>query len=177
MKKKKKIMLLLLLILCLIGFGVYTVYCPPHTTDNQVSSSGRKGESKQMDDNGEAINGAVQSKTPKEVLDDLKKSQVNVTDKLSSHILFPCGKAKTQGSWTVENSKTNNVIMQCEVYLDNKLIAKSVPIKPEQHIDEITLNQDVKPGTYDVIAYINYFKTDTNAYISKAGFKVKLTVQ
>jgi hypothetical protein len=175
-KGKVILVLLLLLLFCIVGIGIYVVYTsnPKENMPADVSSS---GESKRLDDNGNAVDGSAQSKTPEQVLDELKKAQINVTDKLSSHILFPCGKAGTQGSWVVENVKTNNVIIQCEVFLDDKLIAKSVPIKPNQHIETITLSKDVKAGIYDVTAYINYFKLDTNEYISKAGFKVKLTVQ
>ena len=185
MKNKKTFLILLLfIILCVIGIGIYEAYNsrPANNSSSNVNSHGSStvssnGDSKQIDNNGEAVNGAAQNQSPSETLNDLKKAQVNVTDKLGSSILFSSGKAGTDGSWTVENVKTNNVIMQCEVYLDNNLIARSVPIRPDQHIDKITLMNDVKAGTYDVDAYINYFTLDTNEYISKAGFKVKLTVQ
>ena len=175
-KKKVILVLLLLLLFCIVEIGIYVVYTsnPKGNMPADVSST---GESKRLDDNGNAVDGAVQSKTHEQVLDELKKAQINVTDKLSSHILFPNGKSGTQGSWMVENVETNNVIIQCEVFLNDKLIAKSVPIKPNQHIETITLSKDVKAGMYDVTAYINYFKLDTKEYISKAGFRIKLTVQ
>jgi flagellar basal body-associated protein FliL len=175
-KKKVLLVLLLLLIFCMSGIGIYVVYTS-NSKENIPTDASSTGESKKLDDNGNAVDGAVQSKTSEQVLDELKKAQINVTDKLSSHILFPSGKAGTEGSWMVENVETNNVIMQCEVFLNDKLIAKSVPIKPNQHIETITLSKEVKAGMYDVTAYINYFKLDTKEYISKAGFRVKLTVQ
>jgi flagellar basal body-associated protein FliL len=177
-KKKVLVILLLFLLFCIAGFGIYALITfDSNTNTNPPADVSSAGESKKLDDNGNAVDGAVQSKTHEQVLDELKKAQINVTDKLSSNILFPSGKAGTQGSWMVENVKTNNAIIQCEVFLNDKLIAKSVPIKPNQHIETITLSEDVKTGMYDVTAYINYFKLDTKEYISKAGFKVKLTVQ
>jgi hypothetical protein len=175
-KKKVFVLLLLFLLFCMVGIGVYVIYTSG-SKENIPAGVSKVGQSKQLDENGSAADGTAQSKTPEQVLDELKKAQINVTDKLSSDILFPSGKAGTQGSWTVENLKTNNVIMQCEVFLNNKLIAKSVPIKPNQHIETITLSKDVNVGIYDAIAYINYFKPDTNEYISKAGYKIKLTIQ
>ena len=174
-KKKLLIVIILTFLFCTIGVGIYTgitagLFSRPaksSTADSPI----------QLQENGSAVDGAAQSKTSEEVLKNLQKAQINVTDKLSSSILFPNGKAGAVGSWTVENLKTNNVIMQCEVIVDDKLIARSVPIKPDQHIENITLLEDVKSGQYDVIAYINYFSLDTNKYISKAGFKIKLTVQ
>ena len=67
--------------------------------------------------------------------------------------------------------------MQCEIYLNDKVIAKSVPIYPNQHIENVILLEDIKPGTYDVIAYINYYKLASKDYISKAGYKIKLVVR
>ncbi|MDD4699724.1 MAG: hypothetical protein PHV07_05625 [Oscillospiraceae bacterium] len=179
-KKKLLVLLILFLIFCMVGFGIYALITFDSNTNTKINSSSNvsnTGESKLLDENGSAVDGAVQPKTPEEILDELKKAQINVTDKLSSNIFFPSGKSGTEGSWTVDNLESNNVIMQCEVYLDDRLIAKSVPIKPNQHIDNITLSEEIKPGLYDVIAYVNYFKLDTNEYISKAGFKIKLTVQ
>jgi len=176
--KIKTVVLVLLLVVFTTTTGVLSaLYLSGAFNNISAEDTNSSGNTQQLDDNGKAIEGAVESKTPEEILEGLKKGQDNVTDKLSSQIFFSSGKTGTEGSWTVENLETNNVIMQCEVYLDNKLIAKSVPIKPNQHIETITLSEDIKPGQYDVIAYVNYFKLDTSEYISKAGFKIKLTVQ
>jgi len=176
--KIKTVILVLLLVVFTTTTGVLSaLYLSGAFNNISAEDTNSSDNTKRLDDNGNAIDGAVESKTPEQIQEDLQKEQINVTDKLSSHILFPNGKSGAEGSWTVENLKANNVIMQCEVYLDDKLIAKSLPIKPNQHIETITLADDVNPGQYDVIAYINYFKLDTNEYISKAGFKIKLTVQ
>ena len=174
-KSNKKVLIVILLLLCSAGFGIYAAVTSGFFSQSaQVSST---VESIKLEENGTAADGVAQSKTSEEILNDLQKAQVNVTDKLSSNIFFQSGNSGTEGSWTVENLESNNVIMQCEVYLDDKLIARSVPIKPNQHIDTITLSEDITSGQYDVIAYVNYFKLDTSEYISKAGFKIKLTVQ
>lgn len=174
-KKKLLIVIILVFLFCTAGIGIYTGI----TTGlfSRPAKSSGADSSIQIQENGSAVNGAAQSKTSEEILKDLQKAQINVTDRLSSSILFPNGKAGAVGSWTVENLKTNNVIMQCEVFMNDKLVARSAPIKPDQHIENITLLENVKVGQYDVIAYVNYFSLDTNEYISKAGFKIKLTVQ
>lgn len=168
-------LLLLVLLLCVVGFSVFATMNPHIFSQHTDISS--TNEPDQLDENGVAADGSIENKTPDEIRSDLQKAQINVTDKLGSHILFPEGKAGTKGAWMVENLESNNVIMQCEVYLNDRLIAKSVPIKPKQHIETIELSDDVKAGEYDAIAYVNYFKLNTNEYISKAGFNIQLTIQ
>jgi len=77
----------------------------------------------------------------------------------------------------VENPAENNIIQQAEVYLLDKLIAKSTPIYPDQHITEVTLLDQVRAGEYEVIAYLNYYDIDTKEFISKAGYMIHLTVR
>lgn len=137
----------------------------------------RNVDIKHLEANGNALNGHYNQPSEKQVLDDLKKSQINVTDKLSSCVVFSSGSKESQGKWVVENIKSNNVIMQCELYLGNKLISKSVPIYPDQYIESVNLLEYVEPGSYDATAYINYFSIETKNYISKAGYKIKLMVQ
>lgn len=174
-KAKKKVPMLALLVplVFVLGFSVFAVMTS-NIFDQRTDST---NESKHIDENGNAIDGSIRNKTPDEILSDLQKAQINVTDKLSSYIIFPEGKAGTKGTWLVENLESNNVIMQCEVYLDDILIAKSAPIKPNQHIETITLAENVRTGEYNAITYVNYYKIDTNEYISKAGFKIKLSVR
>lgn len=176
---KKVLIVLLMFLLCsVIGVGALIAWydSQPHTAAS-ISSSTKPTSSVMLDNNGSAVNGMVRPKSSSEVLTDLKKSEVYVTDKLSSNIIFPSGKSGIAGSWTVENVKTNHVIIQCEVYLGNELIAKSVPIRPGQHIEKVTLLKKLNMGLHDATAYVNYFNMDTQAYISKAAFKIKVTVQ
>lgn len=99
-----------------------------------------------------------------------------VTDSVGTALHFSSGNVGTNGSWNVANDKSNNVIMQAVVTIGGKEVAKSVPIYPDEHIDSITLSSRLNQGTYDAVAYINYYSTTTKVYISKAGYKVKLTV-
>jgi len=106
--KKKKVLVILLLFLffCMAGFGIYALITfDSNINANRSADISSTDESKQLDENGNAVSGAVQSKSPEEILEGLKKAQINVTDKLSSHILFPSGKAGTQGSNAVNLRK------------------------------------------------------------------------
>jgi len=168
-KKKIKLILLLVLLLICILFGSIAFILSqngnkqPYITSSQDSTSSSE---KSLDENGEANKGAVKTKTSDEIRLELQKKQVTVADKLSSNISFASGKKGTVGSWTVENIKTNNVIVQAEVYLDNKIIAKTVPIYPDQHISTITLLYDIASGQYKVTAYLNYYNLSTKKFVS-----------
>ena len=175
-KMKKVVLMLLIPFLlvivagaCVIALNGFSLFTGP--------AESRAVDTKQLDDNGSAVDGAMQSKSQEQILKELQDQQINVTDKLGSHLYFPNSKAGTEGSWIVENVETNTVTMQCEVYLDDRMIAKSVPIKPNQHIETIVLSEDVAPGEYEVIAYVNYYDLSSGTYLAKAGFKVSLTVQ
>ena len=159
-----------LLILLLILLYANTMNKRPDTVSSSTQPS-------YLDDAGSAIDGAVETKSREELLEELKKQQLIVTDKLSSNISFPFGKEGTVGEWIVENPPENQVVQQAEVYLDGMLIAKSVPIYPNQHIKAIELKKDIPTGEYGVIAYIHYYNIDTKEYISKAGYKIHLSVR
>jgi hypothetical protein len=107
-------------------------------------------------------------------LDELKKQQLVVTDKLSSNISFDVGKTGTTGKWVVENLSGNNIIQQAEVYFKDTLIAKTTPIYPDQHIESVELKKDIPSGEYTATAYINYYNINTKEFISKAGYKIHL---
>lgn len=130
-----------------------------------------------LDNNGQASSGSYNGMTKDQILDELKKQQIMITDNVSSSINFLSGKNGSDGSWVVKNIQSNKVIMQAEIFLNGNRVAESVPIKPGEYIQSIKLSQDVPKGTYSVVAYINYYTTDTQTYISKAGYKVKMTVK
>lgn len=176
-KKKKLILLLLLFILTVvIIIFLYRHINKPDIDSMSTSSIESSSEIvKSLDENGDAIDGAVKSKT-EDIKNELKKKQVSVTDKLSSGIQFSSSIKGSTGDWTVENIKTNSVIMQGEVYIEKKLIIKTVPLKPDQYINTVTLLEDVQPGQYKAVAYINYYDLKTKEYISRAGFNVTLVV-
>lgn len=126
---------------------------------------------------GDAADGEYVGKTAEEIKAELEKQQVYVTAAVSSLATFDSGKKGAEGSWIVENVPENDVVQQAEIYLGDKCVARSAVIYPGQHIDKVKLMEDVQPGTYDVTAYLNYFIPQTEEYISKAGFKITLTVK
>ena len=179
---KKKIISLIILILLLLLIPIVCVTCRfgkgSASADRvgKTPSSGVSSQPSSLNDNGSALPGGYTSKSRQEILSELQKKQVTVTDRVSAQISFPNGTKGTKGSWVVENPSTNKVIMQCEVVLDGKTVAESTPIYPGQHIENITLSQPVSPGAYDVTAIIDYFSLDTKTNIGKVGYQIKLTV-
>lgn len=173
-KKKRKVRIIILLIfLALIILVLISKCC----IDANTVVKAPKPTPHYLDDDGNSIDGKAQGKDREEILKELTKQQLIVTDKLSSNITFPLGEIGTIGEWIVENQKENTVIQQVEVYFDELLIAKTTPIYPNQHITAIKLLEDVETGEYDVIAYINYYDIETKEFISKAGYKIHLTIQ
>lgn len=176
-KKKLLILIVLLAVFCITAGAVSAVFRLGGSRFKTAVVDNSSTDISKLEENGSALDGQTESKTSEEVLEELQKEQINVTDRLGSCIVFPKGKAGTPGSWAVENPANNRVVMQCEVYLDNELVAKTFPIRPGQHIESVPLLKDLKAGTYDVTAYVNYYALDTNDYIGKAGYQIKLTVQ
>jgi methionine-rich copper-binding protein CopC len=175
--KGKRLFIMIVFLILLLSIGVFAAL--KLTANNSVynSTTINKSSSMHLDANGKADSGEYKAKTSEQVLSELKKAQINVTDKISSSALFSSGIKGSSGSWVAQNLASNNVIMQCEIYINNSLFAKSVPINPNEHIESITLLNDLKSGSYDAVAFINYYKLDTKEYISKAGYKIKLIVQ
>lgn len=172
MKKKKILIIIALLLAFSLVAGVF-VYISLTNQDSPADTGASVG----LDDNGDALDGRYKAKTKEQILSDLQKAQVTVTDKISSSAVFDIGEKGSFGTWIVENLPENNVVMQCEIYDGEKLLVKSVPIYPNQHIERIELLEPVEAGSHDVTAYINYFTLDTKAYISKAGYKISLTIK
>ena len=171
-RKRKKIILICIFsfLLMLLIILLYANYMNSETTANPSATASH------LNSDGNALDGPADTKTGEELLDSLRKQELVVTDTLSSNIIFPSGQAGTIGSWVVENPSTNSIIQQAEVYYNGQLIAKSAPIYPNQHIESIELDQDIPAGEYDAIAYISYYKLDTQEYVSKTGYKIHLTI-
>ncbi len=127
-------------------------------------------------DAGEALEGAYVGKSREEILAELERRQLLVTDTLSSHASFPSGEAGTLGEWMVENIPDNEVIQQAEIRIGERCVARSAVLQPGQHVSQVRLLEDVPAGTHEAVAYLNYFTKDTQEYISKAGFDIHLTV-
>ena len=171
-KMKKIIVIILILLILLIALFFILRGCSGLTGIKSPEST-----PKYLEDVGGSITGEAESASREEILEALEKQQLVVTDKLSSNITFKLGETGTVGEWIVENPEENNVIQQAEVYLEDILIAKSTPIYPNQHITGVSLLTDIESGEYEVTAYLNYYDIETKEFISKAGYKIHLTVR
>jgi hypothetical protein len=179
-KRRRKWPYIMLLILLLLLFLLLTHSCGQHYPgpgpSPSSSESSNTSPSSSLDDSGSALPGSSSSPSRQEILSQLQKQQVTVTDKVSSQISFPGGSTGSTGIWEVENQPSNSVIMQCEIVLNGKTVAKSVPIYPGQHIDSITLSQPVTPGNYNVTATIKYYNKTTKAYLGMADYGIHMSV-
>ena len=170
-KKKKWILIISILILMAIAFITFK------SCTNTSLLKTPKETPIYLEEDGTSLDGEAKAASRDEILKELEKQQLVVTDKLSSNITFASGELGTVGEWIVENPEENTVIQQAEVYLNDILIAESTPIYPNQHITAIELLQEIASGEYEVIAYINYYDIETKEFISKAGYKIHLTVR
>ena len=82
----------------------------------------------------------------------------------------------TLGNGWWENISGNEVIQQAEIRIGERCVARSAVLQPGQHVSQVRLLEEVPAGTHEAIAYLNYYTTDTQDYISKAGFDIRLTV-
>jgi hypothetical protein len=146
----------------------------PCPSSSEIPSPGPSSSS--LNDTGSALLGGSNTPSRQNILSQLQKQQVTVTDHVSAQVFFPSGSTGTTGAWTVENPPSNNVIMQCEIICNGKSIAKSVPIYPGQHIDSLTLSQPVTPGNYNVTATIRYYNKTTKAYLGMADYGIHMSV-
>ena len=167
-KKKRKVLIIILLALWVLIILLFICKCSMDANTEPTSSY--------LEDESSSLEGEAEQANIDEMLAELVKQQLIVTDKLSSNITFESGTIGTVGEWIVENSADNTVIMQTQVYLDDTLIAKSTPIYPDQHITGIELLEEVETGEYEVTAYLDYYDLETKEFISKAGYKIHLTV-
>lgn len=179
-KKSRRTPAIILILLLLLLIGISFSFChagTDHTAGGGSSPSSQSGPgSSSLDNNGNALSGGYTEKSRQQILAELEKKQVTVTDEVSSALSFSGGAKGAVGSWVVENPSSNNVTEQCEIMLNGESIAESVPINPGQHIETITLSKQVNEGTYDVTAIISYYSTDTRFYLGKAGYRLKLTI-
>ncbi len=174
-KKKRTKKMLIIIFMCLLMVILFLAYVNTLCPDPSMGNSNTPASN--LDQSGSAIDGVASPKSREEILDDLEKQQLVVTDKLSSNITFPSGNSGTIGDWIVENPSSNNIIQQAKVYFEDQLIATSVPIYPNQHIEKIELLQDMQTGEYDGIAYIDYYDMETQEFISRAGYSIHITIR
>lgn len=177
-KKRKWLYILAIILLLLILLLLLLRSCGnQHPSPNPPPSSSVPSSSvPSLDDTGSAEPGSSSSPSRQEILSRLQKQEVTVTDKVSAQASFSSGAKGSTGTWEVENSSSNTVIMQCEIMLDGKSVAESAPIYPGQHIDGLTLSKQVSPGDYSVTATIRYYGKDTKSSLGMADYKIRLSV-
>jgi hypothetical protein len=165
------LLLLILLLLLLRSCG------NQHPSPNPPPSSSAPSSSvPSLDDTGSAEPGSSSTPSRQEILSQLQKQEVTVTDKVSAQASFSSGAQGSTGTWEAENPFSNTVVMQCEIMLNGETIAESAPIYPGQHIDGLALSRQVSSGNYSVTATIRYYNKDTKAYLGMADYKIRLSV-
>jgi len=173
-EKKKKVLMIAMIVIVAIVIGAifFLKGCDSGMLQNEPEAT-----PVYLEDEGSSAEGEAQKRAREGIMNELEKQQLIVTDTLSSNITFGSGEVGTVGDWVVENLKENTVIQQAEVYKDDALIAKSTPIYPNQHITGVELLSELETGEYEVIAYLNYYDMETKEFLSKAGYKIHLTVK
>lgn len=175
-KKKRGLIILFIVLAAILVSGVMAVIFWDTNPDGDVQPT-QSETRRTLDDEGEGIEGDPEKMSHEELLEYLKSQQIMVTDNLSSSMAFASGDKGTVGEWTVQNIEDNAVIMQAEVYIGKLMIAKTAPIYPGQYVQNVELLEDVADGSQKVLAYINYYHTDSKEYISRAGYEIMLEVK
>jgi hypothetical protein len=118
-RKKRKLFLLLPIAACILlaGFAAWPAGSRTVAPDQVPLVSAAQGQTGPASPDGQqilldptagqAIDGRFVGRTHEELLDELKKRQIMVTDTLSSHAAFAVGRAGTDGEWMVENIPAN----------------------------------------------------------------------
>jgi hypothetical protein len=159
---------------------VPTVDKPPHNSSSSVASSS-SSPSSSTDKKPDAVSGTVNSgekqyKSQSDILEDLKKAQSNVTDKIDASIAFHSGQKGTIGQWTCQNDAVNNVVIQAQLYDGDTMIAETPALKPNQFITSVQLLNDISSGSRKITVYINYYNLNSQQYIGKAGYIINMSV-
>ena len=171
--KKKKVIIVLIIVFAIVATALFLL----KSCNEDKNAAELETTPVILEDESRSIDGEAQTRNQEDILEELKKQQLIVTDKLSSNIIFNSGEVGTIGEWVVENLKENDVIQQAEVYWNDVLIAKTTPIYPNQHITGVSLLESIDTGEYEATAYLNYYDTETKEFLSKAGYAIHLTVR
>ncbi len=178
-KKQRTVLVLLLIILALLIGCLAFVSTMGRLDGGTTGGSASQGTPvPALSDNGQSLQGEASPKSDEEILEELKKQQVFVTDSISSSAVFQSGSKGSKGNFTVENLKGNNVIEQVEIYLTggDQLIGKTTPIYPDEHVETIELLESLDKGDHEALAYINYYNPDTKALLGKTAYKITVQV-
>lgn len=119
-----------------------------------------------------AKSGLYEGKSQEEIRKELKDKVKLFTANLTSAAIFKSGEIGSEGVWVVENLPQNEFAIQVYVYnYKNELIAKTAPIKPNGHIEKITLLKDLPKGVTKVYAYLNNYDLQSNEPVGQALFQ------
>ena len=125
--KKKNVAIVLIIVLAVVGA---TVACAIYNhfdlsqmlgLGNSTVNANSNISVQILTDNGQSIQGQATSESTQQILDDLKKKEVYVTDSIGSCITFS-GKTGDNATWKVQNLPDNNVIEQVDLFYNNQLI-------------------------------------------------------
>jgi hypothetical protein len=161
------LLLLAFLVSLIVGFTLIELPQISNPSKTDVPSSSAGTVSRPVVVSGTASAPAVQNN---------RSTQPMVTDHITAAANFSSGISGTSGKWTLENAKGNTVIMQAQLFLNGNLIATSLALKPGQKVESIQLSSNVAKGNYTAVAFINYYNLKTQEFISRAGYRVGVSV-
>ena len=174
-KKKKRRVLIMVILLVILAIVIGALICSSYSArDRHPPATTSRGQS-QTDTSTDTSNGSVTSgtaarKSTSEILQELQKQVVMATPDFLPLITFNSGKKGATGNWQFQNLKKNTVAMEGQVYDNEKLIAETPVLKPDQYVSAVTLLSNIPTGTRHVDIVIKFFNLKTNALMATSTF-------
>lgn len=171
--KKKYLLILLLLLLCTITVvSVVFVYRSIRSNDGGSVNNGLNIgiDSNLSDGDGGKSKEEIQAELNKKV----EEGMMNVS--MNTNIVLKNGKSKA--NLKITNKENNRYMQFVEIYTkeDNKLIYKSGGIPVGKSLNEAKLDEELKKGTYECVAYFNGVDETTNSIVGKVGVNITINV-
>ena len=171
--KKKYLLILLLLLLCTITVvSVVFVYRGIRSNDCGSANNGLNIgiDSNLSDGDGGKSKEEIQAELNKKV----EEGMMNVS--MNTNIVLKNGKSKA--NLKITNKENNRYMQFVEIYTkeDNKLIYKSGGIPVGKSLNEAKLDEELKKGTYECVAYFNGVDETTNSIVGKVGVNITINV-
>lgn len=170
--KKKYLLLLLLLLLLLFTITVVSfVFIRGNKIDDIVNNGLSIGiDSNLSDGNGGKSKEELQAELNKKV----EEGMMNVS--MNTNIVLKNGKSKA--NLKITNKENNRYMQFVEIYTkeDNKLIHKTGGIPVGKSLNEAKLDEELKKGTYECVAYFNGVDETTNSIVGKVGVNITINV-
>lgn len=170
-KDKKKYLLLLLLLLLFTITVVSFVFIRGNKIDDIVNNGLSIGiDSNLSDGNGGKSKEEIQAELNKKV----EEGMMNVS--MNTNIVLKNGKSKA--NLKITNKENNRYMQFVEIYTkeDNKLIHKTGGIPVGKSLNEAKLDEELKKGTYECVAYFNGVDETTNSIVGKVGVNITINV-